>query len=430
MSPAGTNGWLAPAPANLFATNSPALVSGLTNWADRSGCGYPLQGAAHSRAIRFSGGASNVFGATAAQPLCVDFLVSPQAWTDAAPPAIRAGMLFAFYVSSGGHLVVARSSDVGPDASNVWTEIPEVTISANDWARATVTLVCGADAAFYSLRVDGQGPVLHAQALAQPDETAPAGGPWFACANFRSRIAASTFSLSGAGFLDDWVVTNAMPSFAPAPAPTALITPVCDSAGGAIAPGTTVEVPVGVSTSFTIQADPYFHVVGVQTNGGAVLDHDFLGSPTNRYVFTWPSVPAGMHVLSGAFGPDLAARGTPVPWLARYYVTNDFDGAAESDTDGDRLPAWAEYLAGTDPTNGGSVFAIENVGVSAGSNYVIWTAGGDPALPPFVIRRSASLGDGVWEPAGMLWRQPLAETNVWFDPLPTSPAFYRITITN
>jgi hypothetical protein len=56
--------------------------------------------------------------------------------------------------------------------------------------------------------------------------------------------------------------------------------------------------------------------------------------------------------LSANFAEIVSACGTPEPWLADYYPeTNDYDSAEQSDTDGDGLEAWEEYIAGTDPTN-------------------------------------------------------------------------------
>jgi hypothetical protein len=58
-----------------------------------------------------------------------------------------------------------------------------------------------------------------------------------------------------------------------------------------------------------------------------------------------------------------SARLTPphhVPewWLAGYGWTQDFEAAAESDSDGDGLAAWQEWKAGTDPTNALSVLKV------------------------------------------------------------------------
>ena len=58
------------------------------------------------------------------------------------------------------------------------------------------------------------------------------------------------------------------------------------------------------------------------------------------------------NVRTRAF--DTQAHGTPNWWLAYYNTLEDYD-------DGDGVPAWAEYLADTDPTNAGSFFQITGV---------------------------------------------------------------------
>ena len=58
-------------------------------------------------------------------------------------------------------------------------------------------------------------------------------------------------------------------------------------------------------------------------------------------------------------GPELAAHDTPTWWLAQWGVTGNFDAAADGDPDGDGLPTWAEYIAGTQPTNAASLFQVD-----------------------------------------------------------------------
>jgi PKD repeat protein len=49
----------------------------------------------------------------------------------------------------------------------------------------------------------------------------------------------------------------------------------------------------------------------------------------------------------------------PSAWIQQYYPgTNDYTNAAASDTDGDGMTAWQEYLAGTDPTDRSSCLSV------------------------------------------------------------------------
>lgn len=49
------------------------------------------------------------------------------------------------------------------------------------------------------------------------------------------------------------------------------------------------------------------------------------------------------------FAENLAAHGVPEWWLAQHGWTNNFAAATELDPDGDALPNWGEYFAGTSP---------------------------------------------------------------------------------
>lgn len=52
-------------------------------------------------------------------------------------------------------------------------------------------------------------------------------------------------------------------------------------------------------------------------------------------------------------------HGTPVPWLIAHGITSDFANAELQDPDGDGVPTWSEYWAGTDPQDPGSKFAVQ-----------------------------------------------------------------------
>ncbi|MDF7798615.1 sialate O-acetylesterase [Pontiellaceae bacterium B1224] len=70
------------------------------------------------------------------------------------------------------------------------------------------------------------------------------------------------------------------------------------------------------------------------------------------------------------------ASGTPYAWLDLYFqgleTTEDYLLAESSDTDGDKLTAGEEYLAGTVPTNATSVLIVDSVGTSDTNQVVSW----------------------------------------------------------
>lgn len=64
---------------------------------------------------------------------------------------------------------------------------------------------------------------------------------------------------------------------------------------------------------------------------------------------------------------DLNANGLPDAWEVRNFgSTNSVNGAPQADWDGDGACNLAEYVAGTVPTNAGSVFRIQSGGSQAG----------------------------------------------------------------
>ena len=145
---------------------------------------------------------------------------------------------------------------------------------------------------------------------------------------------------------------------------------VVAGAHGMVAPSGMVDVAYGGNTSLVVSADAYYHIGSMVTNGANV------GAAANKgtYTSTWMNVTV-TGLLTAAFAENLTTNtATPQWWLAQYNWTNDFEAAATNDTDGDGMPAWAEYVAGTDPTNGDSrlsVVAISNAIPPSATNIVV-----------------------------------------------------------
>jgi hypothetical protein len=126
-----------------------------------------------------------------------------------------------------------------------------------------------------------------------------------------------------------------------------------------------VLVTVGQSTNFLIEADLYYHVAEIATNGVPVPGGPFHVSSTN---FTWGNVQVNGD-LRAAFSPNLATNGVPEWWLAGHGLTNgSFNDEALFDHDADAMPTWQEYVAGTDPTNALSLLAVAGF-TTYGTNY-------------------------------------------------------------
>jgi len=132
-------------------------------------------------------------------------------------------------------------------------------------------------------------------------------------------------------------------------------------ANGVIAPSGTIAVAYGANTNFVITPDAFYHIVDVTVDSSSV-------GPSNVYMFVNVT---NNHSILSAFGANMTTNGKPTPewWLNQYYGVTDYTAVAEEDTDGDGVPTWAEYIAGTDPTNRLSVLAVTMPDLMYGTNY-------------------------------------------------------------
>jgi hypothetical protein len=134
------------------------------------------------------------------------------------------------------------------------------------------------------------------------------------------------------------------------PTPTACTVTASAGTGGSISPSGNVVVTLGSSGSFTNTPNQWYHTNAVMVDGTN------QGTPS---VYTFNNITVD-HTITALFSPDLVSSNTPKWWLAQINPawTNDFNAAALGDQDGDGIPTWAEYIAGTDPTNKASTFYL------------------------------------------------------------------------
>jgi hypothetical protein len=133
------------------------------------------------------------------------------------------------------------------------------------------------------------------------------------------------------------------------------------------------------------------------------------------------------RALLASFQPYLATNGVPQWWLALHYgPTSDFDTVALSDTDTDSAPAWAEYIADTDPTNALSVFRILQARGDDGDIRLWWASSEGRE---YAVWRTTNPVQG-WPPpplAGNIAPDP-SGTNVFTDAVTDRPTYYRIGV--
>jgi len=133
--------------------------------------------------------------------------------------------------------------------------------------------------------------------------------------------------------------------------------------------------------------------------------------------------------ITGKFDPDFATNSTPVWWIEENFPgTNDYNNAAMEDIDGDGMPAWEEYIAGTMPTNSNSVLRLVNISRNQdGSQTVYWKS---VAGKLYSVYRSTNLLSGwLYPPMASDLGGESTGTNNATDSFTNSPGtFYRIHV--
>jgi len=122
-------------------------------------------------------------------------------------------------------------------------------------------------------------------------------------------------------------------------------------------------------------------------------------------------------------GPGEPVMGTPIDWLNKYGFTSSYARAELSDQDGDGMATWQEYIAGTIPTNGLSVFRFEDLAVDPTERQLVMSTESNRIyrvdwsedLKTWQALQTGIKGDG--------------KSKVLTDSIATSQRFYRATIT-
>ncbi|HBA84708.1 MAG TPA: hypothetical protein DCZ95_11495 [Verrucomicrobia bacterium] len=149
------------------------------------------------------------------------------------------------------------------------------------------------------------------------------------------------------------------------------------AAHGGVTPGSGWQA-FGGSITLTAAPDAYYHFAQWS---GDVEPSDLLSNP----LLVAMDRPKN---LTAEFAANTVTNGVPQWWLADYGLTNDFENDALADQDGDGLLTWAEYIAGSNPTNASSYPKIGRIMMSpAGAGIEISSVigrlyGVDGALGP------------------------------------------------
>ena len=121
------------------------------------------------------------------------------------------------------------------------------------------------------------------------------------------------------------------------------------------------------------------------------------GSPDLNTIYQLEGVPGSAWVASPALAP---AQITSDDW--RMYFFGSLTNAAaqdNADPDGDGIPNWQEYLAGTSPTNAASVFNFSTTGRGAGTQNLNLSWQTVPGRT-YILESSPAVGGTNWTPVG------------------------------
>lgn len=158
---------------------------------------------------------------------------------------------------------------------------------------------------------------------------------------------------------------------------------------GAVNPGGDVSVPAGSNATFLVSADAFYYVLSLATNEASVA---ITGTPV-ELSFLWTNV-WDNGTLRVEFAPLLAAHDTPQWWLNQFFGETNYDEAADSDGDDDGVPAWQEYVADTDPTNGQSYLRLWFGGAEGEPSLQFQTSTGRL----YRLEFQTNLMDDAWQP--------------------------------
>jgi hypothetical protein len=187
---------------------------------------------------------------------------------------------------------------------------------------------------------------------------------------------------------------------------------------GSVEPAGSVAVAAGSSTSFLVSADAFHHITAVRTNG---QDADAVSGLTNAWI-AWSNVWED-GAIEADFAPTLATNATPHWWLHQFFGVTNYDAAELGDEDGDGVPAWQEYGADTDPTNGASFLRLWFDAAGPDAALLFWSSTGRH----YHLETRTGWSDADWQSAddepGTGGVQSLTTTNA------SDQLYYRLRVT-
>ena len=417
-----------------------AIVTGLvytyTNTA------YPIPGA-HTKVVQLDGLLTNDTTSLANEVTWYDFMLQPTHWTDEELPSVETNEVkMAFYVDTNGFINILHWGNWYQNGGETnWTTLSHTPIGSNDWIRITIQSLNFVDdytfdpgfgswawnKNWWRIGLNGEwlthplgfSNVVDGIIMTQTLIDDGTNGPWFASDNGVNESNRS-FVASGTGYLDDFLfTTNEVTLGAGGGDPTFTIT-VTQNPNGTITPGTQSGITNGQDVAFAITPSAFYTVADVLIGGLS------QGAMTN---YTFTNVMASSSI-EATYTEALATNGTPHIWLNTFVpgASNDWDAAEASDADGDGLNTGQEYLAGTDPDDGSSVFRIIDVEHINGTNCITFVGGATSTnLGPLILEHRVTLTSN-WTNVDDVFPRSSTGTNIIYH-ANTNGGYYRVMTT-
>lgn len=191
-------------------------------------------------------------------------------------------------------------------------------------------------------------------------------------------------------------------------------------------------LPVGAGTNFAVTAtDPEGGIVTL-TNAAVLPDVTFVGG-----IFSWTATPAFENTTNpvtfvatddqGLSATNSTTITVPFDWNGNgigdgweWINFQNLTNAAANDNDGDGAGDYDEYIAGTQPTNGGSVFKVISVSSADGTSNRSVTVSTEPGRHYAIYFGNSGMSNN------MPW-SAFANTNLgigsWLETSPTSTTY-------
>lgn len=172
------------------------------------------------------------------------------------------------------------------------------------------------------------------------------------------------------------------------------------------------------------------HVTVLAPAGSGTVDvrvQSGIGNANSSANYTSPIWGYGLSATSSVARFTFQSLAPFHTWLASYGLPSN--GSADYlDSDGDGMNNWQEYLAGTNPTNGASLFKITSSQVTASTQFVVrWSSVSNRLYD--VMRATNLIGSaGAFLPVpGATNLSATPPQNTWTDSV-SRPSFYRISV--